>query len=823
MPSDIQVFVRWKEQAIFAGEDVECTITFKNVAPSPSAPDSDVPLNHYRRGSRPANGVVNGANYSPAKSLNPFTFNARRSQPSSPRVRQTFERTHRPAASLSSPLAFSHSFPPTVSGNNNVGPGHGHRHKRSVSIISLEPDKSGERKHVAQPFSPRPGRGHARSASVQVPPRRNEAYGNTYPSGHRSPMNRLASADSPSNLSLPSLHTGTESPRVPGRSHSEISSPTVRGPNRQPLPLPTDFKFPQAPPTPTETNHCNNVQVTLDEPPTADFSPIRPPSAKGPPALEPPARLAPAAKVLSDSSINGSTRSSMEFYSLSNNSSETLASDYVGYPMNRSPLPLRHRRHYSNLDAIARSPTADSQTLLMGYAQISASFTVDGSLVNQALFEEVKRKGVLGSQVRAEGQPKPEKSRGGFWGTLGLNTIGDSLSGMLSTGELNGLRDMRGVTSSQSIPLLSTSQSLLFVDLRLSPGEERSFSFSFTLPRGLPASHKGKAIKVSYNLVIGTQRAINVKEAQRVHRINIPFRVLSGVDGHGGVLGHDLMRPYVLLRDEARVQRVDSAPARPTKEKSISAKSWNSAPEFLSYVDEILDPRRRRDSFASGTPLDLQPNSLLNNGQFSCKDAIDFAILRSNQSSGSDRSTNRFEITRSGRRIAVVVLNRPFHRLGETVMATIDFSNAALPCYSVRGSLETSEKVSPTIALRSSASIARATRRIHATCFENTLFSTRVVFTPAIPISATPTIITSGVNLEWELRFEFVTSSLHDEEDIGASGIDLLEKVEQDDRGTVFSSLESVSCESFEVAIPLTVYGGSVLEPAGEEVQGVPI
>ena len=32
MPSDLQVFVKWKEQTVFAGEDVECTITFKNVA-----------------------------------------------------------------------------------------------------------------------------------------------------------------------------------------------------------------------------------------------------------------------------------------------------------------------------------------------------------------------------------------------------------------------------------------------------------------------------------------------------------------------------------------------------------------------------------------------------------------------------------------------------------------------------------------------------------------------------------------------------------------------------------------------------------------------
>lgn len=184
----------------------------------------------------------------------------------------------------------------------------------------------------------------------------------------------------------------------------------------------------------------------------------------------------------------------------------------------------------------------------MGYAQVSASFTVDGSLVNQSAFEEVKRKGMVGGQSNgagtssgraASGTDKNRKGGGGFWGALRWNTIEESISGLLSNNELDGLREMRGVASSKSIPLLSTSQSLLFVDLRLAPGEERSYSFTFTLPSGLPASHKGKAIKISYNLIIGTQRPSVPNEPQRVQRISIPFRVFNGVDGE------ILLFPYV--------------------------------------------------------------------------------------------------------------------------------------------------------------------------------------------------------------------------------------------------------------------------------------
>jgi hypothetical protein len=467
----------------------------------------------------------------------------------------------------------------------------------------------------------------------------------------------------------------------------------------------------------------------------------------------------------------------------------------------------------------------------MGYAQISASFTVDGSLINQSAFEDVKRKGVVGGQGSMgtpNGNPasRNEKSRkgGGFWGAFKWNAIEESLSGFLSNNDLDGLREMRGVSSSRSIPLLSTPQSLLFVDLRLAPGEEQSYSFSFTLPSGLPASHKGKAIKISYNLVIGTQRPSSVNEPQRVNRISIPFRVFSGVNGQGEILGHNLMNPYVLLRDEARVQKVGSSLPPSSKPKSISVPTWTSAPEFLSYVDELLEKHSRSALLQPPDVLtDKQPSHDVSTGPLTCKDAIDLAILRSNQAPNASHSPNRFEIARNGRRIAVVVLNRPAHRLGETIIATVDFTDTALPCYAIRATLETSERVAGSLAVRSGASIRRATRRVHASFFENTLYSTRVVFSPAVPISATPTILTNGVNHEWELRFEFVTPTVYYETGTGPSGAQLLEAVHEDDRGQILTALENLGCESFEISIPITVYGETVRERVPEEDEGYSI
>jgi RAB6A-GEF complex partner protein 2 len=281
----------------------------------------------------------------------------------------------------------------------------------------------------------------------------------------------------------------------------------------------------------------------------------------------------------------------------------------------------------------------------------------------------------------------------------------------------------------------------------------------------------------------------------------------------------------VLRQDEARVRKIVGSALTPVKEHSISGPTWTSSSGFLTYVDGILKGNIPRDPLLSitTTPQERPLNQDLPQNSPSCKDAIDLAILRSNQITNSNRSANRFEIARNGRRIAVIVLNRPSHRLGETVIATVDFADSTLPCYSLRATLETSEKITPSLAMRSNTSISRATRRIHASHFENTLFSTRVVFSPAIPISATPTILTSYVNLEWELRFEFVTAASPSEDEASPSGVTLLESIGEDDRGSVFASLESLSCESFEITLPLTVYGETVREPAVEENQGYPI
>lgn len=480
------------------------------------------------------------------------------------------------------------------------------------------------------------------------------------------------------------------------------------------------------------------------------------------------------------------------------------------------------RQNHSRDPQQRRNPQATN--LLMGYAHLNATFTLDGSLVDHSQFEEVKKKGFLGGQggggVVGVNKARPTNS---FLGGFNFNTIGESLNNLVGADNLSSVKEMNAVTNSRSIPLLSTPQSLLFVDVRLEPGEERSYSFACTLPRGMPSSYRGKSIKISYNILVGVQGIPGHRDVHKVRQISVPVRVFSGVDSDGELLGHDLMQPHVVLRDIARTQSIGLTEEH-EKPLLASSRKNGSADDFLKYVDTLLDRNRRRQS-SSGT-MDIMAGGGDLPGASPTVQAINRAILFSNQSSSNNESSsNRFEISRAGLRVAVIMIDRSLHRLGETVTAVIDFSERDVSCASLHATLETTEKVTPSLAVRSAASINRVTRRVYAAHSDNVLFSTRAVFAPTIPTGAAPTFVTSGVSLEWSLRFEFGTLKAV-EQDGGEINHEpeLFEDDVKDERGVVSIAVERLACETFEVVIPITVYGDIARDAdEGKHSIGIPI
>ena len=287
------------------------------------------------------------------------------------------------------------------------------------------------------------------------------------------------------------------------------------------------------------------------------------------------------------------------------------------------------------------------------------------------------------------------------------------------------------------------------------------------------------------------------------------------------------MSPYVMLRNDASIStghKDEQAQARSMA--ALHGKSDPSMQEFLSYVVNILDKPRQGSSLGLLSPTESSNKSLAaaEEEAGSVKNAIDLAILQSNSITPSKRSPNRFEITKSGRRIAVIVLARPSYRLGETITVAVDFQEAEVSCHSLNATLETSEIVDPAIALRSKGSIHRVTRRVHASQSESTIFATRVVFSPIVPSNATPDFITSGVKLEWRLRFGFVTSQTKDDTAELHDDLDnLLEEVARDGRGSVRAAVRGLPCDTFDVTVPLRIYGAIAGFEDSSKIEQFPI
>lgn len=273
------------------------------------------------------------------------------------------------------------------------------------------------------------------------------------------------------------------------------------------------------------------------------------------------------------------------------------------------------------------------------------------------------------------------------------------------------------------------------------------------------------------------------------------------------------MSPHTILADIASISSVENLQhADPRSKKGLTLKRpASSCPDFLSYIGSLLDRSHRNSGAGLLSPTELGSRSLAPTAEVSdtMKDAIDLAILRSNVATSSKRSTNRFEIARSGERVAVIMLARPAYRLGETIPVAIDLEESNLQCYSLHATLETSESIDPAIALRSRASIHRVTRRIHAFQSESTIAANKVLFNPMIPTISTPDFITSSISLEWRLRFQFVTSRIGDAGALEHGIEDLMEEVSRDERGIVKAAVQGLTSETFDVTVPLRVYGAS--------------
>lgn len=214
---------------------------------------------------------------------------------------------------------------------------------------------------------------------------------------------------------------------------------------------------------------------------------------------------------------------------MSTSSTDTLMSEYLISNPNRPPWKGRLGYDPSFLKSSQLSTM--TEVLMMGYAQITGYFTIDGSLVKQQPFEHVKRKCIIGGQRGGVIRAEKREQQSGLLSNLKWGNLGESITEILGAGEPGVMDLSKDSARLRSIPILSTPQSVLFVDLKIEPGQSTTYTYRCPLPSALPPTHKGRAIKVNYYLTIGIQRAPNASLKQKISTVDVPFRVITGVTG----------------------------------------------------------------------------------------------------------------------------------------------------------------------------------------------------------------------------------------------------------------------------------------------------
>lgn len=165
--SNVRVFVQWKNSTVFAGEDIECQITFKNISQcSTTNGNSSLSPELWTSASSRGRWKESFASQ-PAQIPTSQSKNLAASTAQNPLTKSS---AYRSASSFSAQSPRRQDLTGVFSSDAlkvvSVGQ---QKHKRSVSIVSIgkEPTISTE-PYVHQLALKRPGRGHARAASLQV-------------------------------------------------------------------------------------------------------------------------------------------------------------------------------------------------------------------------------------------------------------------------------------------------------------------------------------------------------------------------------------------------------------------------------------------------------------------------------------------------------------------------------------------------------------------------------------------------------------------------------------------------------------------------------
>ncbi|KIJ58929.1 hypothetical protein HYDPIDRAFT_98508 [Hydnomerulius pinastri MD-312] len=341
--------------------------------------------------------------------------------------------------------------------------------------------------------------------------------------------------------------------------------------------------------------------------------------------------------------------------------------------------------------------------------------------------------------------------------TLAPNTPTDGVG----LGLINGATD-EDVDPETPLPTFEVQPAMLAVDLSLAPGESRTYTYTLSLPENLPPTFRGRSLKFSYELVIGTCRAgasamrssssLGPTGANSISRVmKVPIRVYNNV-----AVGK-IQRPYDMMWPVAkrRVASLESAPkvvegpqkgvnrtAKVLLPSSAGKSNFRSLDDLRDYGQRLLGTFPDPDATGVRIKMPAEAVSPLQ-GDFDrereggdsgaltgCREAVE--ILTRNPKKVS------YDVNKDGVKVAVLTFTKSAYRLGETVLGVVELNErrSRSKVLSLSAMLEAQE-ILPSQIL--SAGNIRHMRRVHAEHHSSFVSSTlRTTFSLDIPSDASP-------------------------------------------------------------------------------------
>eukprot|EP00158_Paraphelidium_tribonemae_P004573 Partr_v1_DN26840_c2_g1_i1_m40521 putative RGP1 retrograde golgi transport homolog (S. cerevisiae) len=295
------------------------------------------------------------------------------------------------------------------------------------------------------------------------------------------------------------------------------------------------------------------------------------------------------------------------------------------------------------------------------------------------------------------------------------------------------------ILDTKAIPVLVSSPTILFanMNLRSRNGDfvKRTFNFEAILPPILPPTHRGRACRIQYRMIIGLQK--NIYDSP--HFIHLPFRVFSLVQNNGAQTDHLSSEPATMGRQDIAAYSVEDERELLRQRKQEKQATFDLLTAIRHGDDE--------SAYANKSKLVVSKMPDTHRGR---------TLAHVTQLSEQSRPSS-FDICKNNQHIARLKLSKTIFRLGEIISASLDFSESVLRCFQVSVYLEYHETVNRDVTVRSPQDTKRLTTRIISEQHELCLQISKMPVILCIPTSSSPNFASDLVTVSWQIRIEFTT------------------------------------------------------------------